>query len=113
MKDGKDVERWHLQFLAVHSKAWRRGIGSKLVQMGIDRAKRDGCDAALEASVMGYKMYLKNGFELIEVYEMKMKMFDGTPLPTPILKWTNPELGWIGPNGYEHTRPPPEAVSTK
>ncbi|KAK6346332.1 hypothetical protein TWF730_010658 [Orbilia blumenaviensis] len=92
VKDGKDHDRWHLQFLAVHSMARRRGIGGRLVELGIERAKRDGCDASLEASPMGLPMYKSKGFEVLDTYMMNVKGPDGGPIPSPILMWKNPEV---------------------
>ncbi|KAK6506027.1 hypothetical protein TWF506_010953 [Arthrobotrys conoides] len=91
-KDGKEHDRWHLQLLAVHSIARRRGIGGRLVELGVERAKRDGCDASLEASPMGLPVYQSKGFEVLETYMMKVKGSDGQPIPSPILMWKNPDV---------------------
>ncbi|KAK6524935.1 hypothetical protein TWF281_011825 [Arthrobotrys megalospora] len=92
VKDGKEHERWHLQILAVHSIARRRGIGGRLVELGVERAKRDGCDASLEASPMGLPLYKSKGFEVLDTYMMKVKGPDGQPIPSPILMWKNPDV---------------------
>ncbi|EPS43548.1 hypothetical protein H072_2465 [Dactylellina haptotyla CBS 200.50] len=89
-KDGKEHDRWHLQLLAVHSSARRRGIGGRLVELGVEKARRDGCDASLEASPMGLPLYKSKGFEVIGNYTMKVKGPDGNGIPTPVLLWKNP-----------------------
>ncbi|KAF3929621.1 hypothetical protein ABW19_dt0210644 [Dactylella cylindrospora] len=91
-KNGKDMERWHLQLLAVHSSARRKGIGATLVKLGLERAARDGCDAGLEASPMGLPLYQSLGFEVIGVHNMRMTDPNGTPLEAPVLIWRNPNV---------------------
>ncbi|KAK6353105.1 hypothetical protein TWF696_005095 [Orbilia brochopaga] len=93
IKDGVDHERWHLQLLGVLPEARRRGIGSKLVQLGIDRARRDGCDAGLEASPLGLSMYQRQGFEIMGTYVMERLLEeDGRPILSPVLIWRNPDI---------------------
>ncbi|KAF3926821.1 hypothetical protein ABW20_dc0101442 [Dactylellina cionopaga] len=92
IKDGKDHDRWHLQLLGVHSTARRRGIGGALVQLGVEKAKRDNCDASLEASPMGLPLYQSRGFEVIGVYETKIMDPKGKPILSPVLLWKNPEI---------------------
>ncbi|KAF3927026.1 hypothetical protein ABW21_db0204599 [Orbilia brochopaga] len=93
LKDGVDHDRWQLQLLGVHEDFRRRGIGSKLVQMGIDRARRDGCDAGLEASPLGLSMYQRQGFEVMGTYVMERLLEpDGRPILCPVLLWRNPDI---------------------
>ncbi|KAK6540047.1 hypothetical protein TWF694_008878 [Orbilia ellipsospora] len=87
---GIEHGRWHLQLLCVSSNARRKGIGGKLVDLGVERAKRDGCDASLEASPMGLPLYQARGFEVIGVYKMEVKGADGEGISTPVLLWRNP-----------------------
>ncbi|KAJ6255845.1 hypothetical protein Dda_9455 [Drechslerella dactyloides] len=84
---------WHLQLLAVHPTARRRGIGSTLVRMGIDRARRDGCIAGLEASPLGLNMYKSQGFEVVGTYAMERELEeDGRPLLSLVLAWRDPDV---------------------
>jgi GNAT superfamily N-acetyltransferase len=51
-----------LDICSVDPKYQRRGIASKLVQFGLDEAKKRGLEATTEASVMGRSVYEKLGF---------------------------------------------------
>ncbi|EWC47076.1 hypothetical protein DRE_03445 [Drechslerella stenobrocha 248] len=92
-EDGTDREHWHLRLLAVHPTGRRRGIGGNLVQQGIDRARRDGCDAGLESSPMGLSVYQAKGFKVVGRYEM-LSLLDaeGQPMEAPVLLWRNPDI---------------------
>jgi len=89
-KDGKEHDRWHLQLLGVASSARRSGIGGRLVELGVERAMRDGCDASMEASPMGLRLYQSKGFEVIGNFTTKILGLDGKGIPTPVLLWKNP-----------------------
>ncbi|KAJ4290223.1 hypothetical protein N0V90_010438 [Kalmusia sp. IMI 367209] len=60
--------RWHLGLIGVSPKFQRRGVGSMLVQQGQKFAAQEGVPMTLEASVVGRRLYLKNGFK--KVHEM-------------------------------------------
>ncbi|ORY71474.1 uncharacterized protein BCR38DRAFT_416921 [Pseudomassariella vexata] len=52
-----------LDLCAVDPAFQRRGIAGKLVQWGLDEAKRRGLEATTEASVMGRHVYARLGFK--------------------------------------------------
>jgi GNAT superfamily N-acetyltransferase len=56
-----------LDMCAVDPRFQRRGIAGKLVQWGLDEARRrGGLECVTEASVMGRAVYLKKGFKMEE-----------------------------------------------
>lgn len=57
---------WHLAALGVDPAAQRRGVGSRLVGWGLERAGREGLPATLEASARGRRLYAKCGFAVLE-----------------------------------------------
>jgi GNAT superfamily N-acetyltransferase len=70
-----------LYWLCVDDK-WRgKGIGKKLVQWGLDKCQELGIPAYLEASDMGFPLYKKLGFEVLEELDEK-----GAKLP--VMLWT-------------------------
>ena len=60
-------EYWYLQHLAVDPAYQRRGAGQLLTKWGIEKARREGCCAALDASEVGRPMYEKLGFQIVKV----------------------------------------------
>jgi GNAT superfamily N-acetyltransferase len=56
---------WTLVALGVSEDFSRRGIGSKLVQWGCDRADEDDRAIYVSASQEGTHLYLKHGFDVI------------------------------------------------
>lgn len=56
-------ERWHLTFLVVHPGFQRRGVGGRLVEWGIENAKKEGIPATILGSQVGQSMYRKKGFK--------------------------------------------------
>lgn len=53
-----------LDLCCVHPDFQRRGVATKLVQWGLDEAKRrGGLEACMEASVMGRLVYVQSGFK--------------------------------------------------
>lgn len=55
-----------LDIIFTDPKHQRRGVGSKLVKWGTDRADEMGVDAFLEATRFGRPLYENNGFEVTE-----------------------------------------------
>lgn len=56
-------QRWHLAFLAVDPAFQRRGIGGRLVDWGMENAKKEGIPATILGSQVGQSMYRKRGFK--------------------------------------------------
>ncbi|GAQ12171.1 hypothetical protein ALT_9492 [Aspergillus lentulus] len=59
-----------LQVLAVHPDYQGRGIGTKLLMVGVEEARRLGLPAWLEASEAGYSVYKRCGFYDAERMEL-------------------------------------------
>lgn len=70
----------------------RRGIASKLVQWGLDEAKRRGdLEATTEASVMGRHVYKKMGFNSMGEIAFEVDdEFKGRPVPSNLFMRTKP-----------------------
>jgi GNAT superfamily N-acetyltransferase len=60
-------EYWYLQHLAVDPAYQRCGAGQLLTKWGIEKARKEGCCAALDATVAGRPMYDKLGFQVVKV----------------------------------------------
>ena len=58
----KITERWWLDGLAIDPAYQRRGIGSKLMEWGMERSKEEGIPITLDASSAGLRLYQKLGF---------------------------------------------------
>ncbi|KAF1811833.1 acyl-CoA N-acyltransferase [Eremomyces bilateralis CBS 781.70] len=58
--------RWHLSALAVHPAFHRRGIGSQLLEHGLQFADEERVPVTLNASVAGRPLYEKSGFEVVK-----------------------------------------------
>ncbi|PKX90130.1 uncharacterized protein P174DRAFT_377732, partial [Aspergillus novofumigatus IBT 16806] len=59
-----------LQLLAVHPDYQGRGIGTRLLMVGVEEARRLGLPAWLEASEAGYSVYRRCGFYDAERMEL-------------------------------------------
>jgi hypothetical protein len=70
----------YLALIVVDHTVWKRGIGRKLVQWGLDEAQQD--DAFLEASLMGEPFYWKLGFKTLGWDSIKEEN-----APSGICKW--------------------------
>jgi ribosomal protein S18 acetylase RimI-like enzyme len=58
-------DAWTLEVLGVHPQARRRGIGSRLVQAGLEQARRDGVGAfLLTSSADAVPFYTRLGFSV-------------------------------------------------
>lgn len=82
-----------LDMCAVDPAFQRRGIAMKLVQWGLDEAKRrGGLESTTEASVMGRHVYAKLGFKPVaEIgYEVDPELVDGKTLPSNLFMRTGP-----------------------
>lgn len=58
----KVLDRWHLDGLAVDPAYQRRGIGRKLMEWGMERAKEEGVPITLTSTPAGQRLYQKLGF---------------------------------------------------
>ncbi|KAF4447505.1 gnat family acetyltransferase [Fusarium austroafricanum] len=76
-----------MDLCAVDPQFQRKGIATKLVQWGLDEAKRRDLEVITEASTMGRKVYLKMGFKQEggeTVYDMDDE-FKGRDLPSNVV----------------------------
>lgn len=55
----------HLQILGVHPDHWRRGVGSKLVRWGMDKAEEEEMPLTLLAGSVGFHLYSSLGFRQV------------------------------------------------
>ncbi|PGH06100.1 hypothetical protein AJ79_06634 [Helicocarpus griseus UAMH5409] len=62
-------ELWYLSTLAVHPSYQRRGIGTKLVEWGMEQARMEKVPVGLEPSIKGTGLYEKLGFRTISKSE--------------------------------------------
>ena len=53
---------WYLKTLAVLPSLQRKGVGTALVQWGLEQAKRNGEKVYVDASYVAKPLYLKLGF---------------------------------------------------
>jgi len=67
-------DTWYLDILAVHPKMQRKGIGTALLDWGLEQAGANGERVYLEATEVGLSLYLAKGFE--EVGEVVMENGD-------------------------------------
>ena len=60
-----DENHWYLQMVGTHPDWQRQGIGSQLIQQGIDRATNDGLGVYLETETIENVAYYRHlGFEV-------------------------------------------------
>lgn len=55
----------------------RRGIGSRLVNVGLEKADKEGVEVYLSGSPMGVPVYQKLGFEEVGRLEIPLQEFGG------------------------------------
>ncbi|KAJ5124940.1 uncharacterized protein N7515_008765 [Penicillium bovifimosum] len=58
---------YYLDMLGVHPSQKGRGLGSKLLKWGLERADAEGLEVYLSASPEGRPMYEKYGFRVVDV----------------------------------------------
>jgi GNAT superfamily N-acetyltransferase len=58
-------DTWYLKILAVHPEFQGRGIGTALLDWGLNHARERGEKVYLEATPSGEKLYLKKGFQKV------------------------------------------------
>jgi len=59
-------ERWHVKSVVVQQGWRRKGIGTRLMGMVLDKAAAEGVPVTLEATERGEKLYTKLGFKVVE-----------------------------------------------
>lgn len=82
-------ELWYLSTLAVHPASQRQGIGRRLVEWGLERAKWDGAPVGLEASAKGTRLYRSLGFKIVN----EVPLVEGIDLTAML--WRPPSGGRI------------------
>ena len=60
-----------LDMLGTHPDFNGRGIGSKLLKWGLEKADQDNLETYLSASPLGRPLYEKNGFNLLHIDEFR------------------------------------------
>ena len=56
-------ETWYLKLLCVHPEFQRKGVGTKLLDWGLERARERGQKVYLEATEFGIALYINKGFK--------------------------------------------------
>ena len=56
---------------------WRRGLGTKLTKILTSQADKEGATCYLDASPLGYPIYLKCGFEEVDIVEIDKSKYGG------------------------------------
>lgn len=64
---------WYLKLLCISPNHQRKGLGTKLLRWGVDKAEEQGIDAYLESSPMGKRAYLKAGFRVLGMDRVEAK----------------------------------------
>jgi GNAT superfamily N-acetyltransferase len=72
--------KWHLKLLVMHPAWQRRGVGRRLCEVGLERARSEGVPAMLESSTVGLGLYVSLGFRVVG--ELVVGGFRG-----PVLRW--------------------------
>ncbi|KAK7923962.1 acyl-CoA N-acyltransferase [Apiospora marii] len=70
-----DKPHVYLHMLQTHPTQQGRGAGTMLIQWALEQAQELSLPAYLEASVDGHSLYLKNGFEDIELLETDLSQW--------------------------------------
>jgi GNAT superfamily N-acetyltransferase len=67
-----DVPHWYLEFLGTRSDVQRKGVGSSVIGLMLDRCDREGIPAYLEASSPeNVPFYRRHGFEVRQDLKLK------------------------------------------
>jgi GNAT superfamily N-acetyltransferase len=76
-KHPTDPPHWYLEFLGTRRDVQRKGVGTAVIGLMLDRCDEEGIPAYLEASSPeNVPFYLRHGFEIREVVQLK-----GAPNP--------------------------------
>ncbi|KAF8246734.1 acyl-CoA N-acyltransferase [Wilcoxina mikolae CBS 423.85] len=87
--EGKFENRYHAQTVVVSLGHQRRGVGRKLMEVVLDRARDEGVAVGLEASPEGERLYKALGFRLKEEFRNKI---EGEEEGGGVFVWEPP--GW-------------------
>ncbi|NJR20899.1 MAG: GNAT family N-acetyltransferase [Richelia sp. CSU_2_1] len=75
-QDMGDRPHWYLELMVVNPASQGKGIGSRLLQPGLDRADRDGLPCyVVTFTEQAVRFYQKNGFEILR----NQKLSPNTP----------------------------------
>ncbi|KAH8428432.1 GNAT family N-acetyltransferase [Aspergillus melleus] len=66
-----------LDFLATHPSSQGKGIGTKLLQWGMERADERDARIYLEATMDGYPLYVKHGWREVEKLVLDFEPYGG------------------------------------
>jgi len=66
-----------LQAVVTATSYQRRGIGSRLVNVGLEKADKEGVEVYLSGSPMGVPVYKKLGFEEVGRIEIPLQEYGG------------------------------------
>lgn len=66
----EEKERWYLLMIGVSPKHQRHGIGTSLIDWGLERAQEEGVICILESSEAGQGLYERKGFRKVGLLEM-------------------------------------------
>lgn len=61
----EEKERWYLLMIGVSPKHQRHGIGTSLIDWGLERAQEEGVICTLESSEISQGLYERKGFQKI------------------------------------------------
>jgi GNAT superfamily N-acetyltransferase len=84
---GYHNDTWYLKILAVHPEFQRQGIGTTLLEWGMEGA-RDGERVYLESSEAGMPLYLKKGFQILGEF----RVGHHGEVVTPCMVWYPPAV---------------------
>ncbi|KAL7412665.1 hypothetical protein BDY24DRAFT_392295 [Mrakia frigida] len=87
----KGRRHWYLSIVVIDPTLHGLGIGSKLLDWGLEQAKKDGVPCFLEASESGRPLYESRGFKVVNWCE-----FDDAEGPTEDGKLRFPGMAWGG-----------------
>ena len=95
--DAKFPSLIHLNILGVSPDHQRKGIGRRLVEYGMQRAKEEGVRVLLEATASGMPLYIHQGFVEIGRSVLPAREERGlriSELELPIMVW-DPDGAWL------------------
>lgn len=85
---------WYVAFVCVHPEYQRRGITTRLLEEGMERARADGVLGYVDASEDGKTLYMKLGWEVVG--KIREEDGEGGVLESPVMAWYPEEGGEDG-----------------